>query len=95
MAQTKTKTPKPDAKADAKAKAAKAEAAASAKAERKAERAVALTDAHAEVRRLTDKEASRRSCVCGCGAPTPRAFFVPGHDAKLVSRLLNGEAKAA
>ncbi len=94
MAKTKTPkaakaaTPAPDAEA---AKAAKAEA----KAERKAARVVALADAHAEVRRLTDAESARRSCVCGCGVATPRAFFVPGHDAKLVSRLLNGEAKAA
>ena len=93
--------PKPaaPAKPTAEDKAAKlAEAKATrdtARAERAVERKAALAEAHAEVRRLVAAESARRRCLCGCGTGT-LAFFVPGHDAKLVSRLLNGdEAKAA
>lgn len=53
------------------------------------EREEALALAHAELDRLVP---ALRPCGCGCGATT-KGRFVPGHDAKLLSRLL-AEAKA-
>jgi hypothetical protein len=80
-----------DKQAKALAKAAEAEAR-KAKAEAdKATREERRTGAHAEIARLVAAESARRLCLCGCGATTPRAFFVPGHDSKLMSRLLDGE----
>lgn len=37
------------------------------------------------VREVVEAESARRRCLCGCGANTPRAFFVPGHDARLLA----------
>lgn len=51
----------------------------------------------AEINRLLAEQAHKAvadsvpvmSCTCGCGATVrPRGVFVPGHDAKLFSRLL-------
>jgi hypothetical protein len=47
--------------------------------------------AHAEIRELVAAESARRLCLCGCGAQTPKAFFVPGHDAKLLSAMLKAD----
>lgn len=92
--------PAKDKAAEAAAKAATKAAAAAARAEAKeaakAARAGALAEAHERLRALREAEAAKRHCLCGCGATTPTAFFVPGHDAKLVSRWLSeAEAKAA
>ena len=54
-----------------------------------------LVAAHAAVRELVARESARRTCLCGCGAETPRAFFVPGHDAKLMSRFLSEQTATA
>lgn len=40
------------------------------------------------VREVVEAEAARRRCLCGCGANTPRAFFVPGHDARLLATTI-------
>lgn len=49
--------------------------------------------AHAKIRALVATESARRLCLCGCGAQTPKAFFVPGHDAKLLSTLLKADVE--
>jgi hypothetical protein len=78
----------------AKAKpAAKAKAEAKPKAEPKPK--ADSSAAHAEIKRRIEAETQRRRCLCGCGVVTARAFFVPGHDAKLLSVLLKGEIKQA
>lgn len=41
--------------------------------------------AKALVHEVVQVESDRRRCLCGCGANTPRAFFVPGHDARLLA----------
>jgi hypothetical protein len=52
----------------------------------------ALSDAKAELRELrgqvTKTKNAPRECGCGCGNLTSGGTFVPGHDAKLRSRLL-------
>lgn len=93
-------SPAPKAKAARKAKAAPAPAPAPAPsaAERKAriqqEAAQARHAAHGVIKELVAAEIARRRCLCGCGAEVPRAFFVPGHDAKLLSALLKGDTSA-
>lgn len=51
-----------------------------------------LSDAKAarrEAKGATAKRASQpRACACGCGGQTSGGTFLPGHDAKLKSRLL-------
>ncbi len=37
---------------------------------------------------IVSVEAGRRVCLCGCGEPTPRAFFRPGHDARALSAIV-------
>lgn len=97
----------PESKAEARVLALRerAERAASKARERVAKAEAALTDlatrdarterAKAIVRAVVEAESARRRCLCGCGIETPRAFFVPGHDARLLSvtiRELAGEA---
>ena len=80
MAKTKTTTKKTTAKAKTKTKKIVAP---KIKADPKA-RSVA----HGRIKALVAKETARRLCICGCKTVTARAFFVPGHDAKLLSTLL-------
>lgn len=90
VARIKASIPKaPEAKAEPKAKAPKAP-------KPKADPAD-LAAVHAEIRAMREAEAGRRLCLCGCGAQTPKAFFVPGHDAKLASSMLQArrQPKAA
>ena len=86
--------PKPEPADDAAAKAAAKQATKDARdakeKEEAARRLTARTNAHAEIARLVEAESARRLCLCGCGNTTPRAFFVPGHDSKLLSRLIEG-----
>lgn len=51
-----------------------------------------LSDSEIEAIEAIVRSKTVRPCGCGCGVET-RASFLPGHDAKLRSRLLN-EAKA-
>ena len=83
-------TPEEKAKAEAFAALVSAKVVEQADADR-ATREERRTSAHAEIARLVAAESARRLCLCGCGTTTPRAFFVPGHDSKLMSRLLDGE----
>lgn len=52
----------------------------------------ALADAKAELRTLrgqvTKAKSAPRACGCGCGDLTSGGTFLPGHDAKMRSRLL-------
>lgn len=52
----------------------------------------ALAEAKAELRTLrgqnTKAKTSPRACECGCGGTTSGGTFLPGHDAKMRSRLL-------
>lgn len=73
-----TKAARKAAKADNKKKAAKAQA--------KAE-APDLSDQEIEAIEAEVRSKTVRPCGCGCGAET-RASFLPGHDAKLRSRLM-------
>ena len=97
-------TPKPNRKARKAARKAKAPKAAAPEPKAKAPKAKVDPEdrerAHAQVRELVAKESARRRCLCGCGVETPKSFFVPGHDAKLMSSILRAsrgedEAKAA
>lgn len=72
-------TTKKDAPKAAKAKAAK-------------EDEVTLTDSEKEAIEAEVRSHTIRPCGCGCGVET-KASFLPGHDAKLRSRLIQ-EAKA-
>lgn len=70
------------------------------KAEKRAAEAEGKDERTAEARALVhavvQQESDRRKCLCGCGANTPRAFFVPGHDARLLAatvRELAAEAR--
>lgn len=76
-----------------KAKAPKAKVAKPVKEAKPAKDPLALAEAHDEVKRRIELEAGRRKCVCGCGGQVTKAFFLPGHDAKLLSAILKGEAK--
>lgn len=62
---------------------------AQAKAEQRLRESEGKDERTAEARRIVhevvEAEAARRRCLCGCGANTPRAFFVPGHDARLLA----------
>lgn len=79
---------KVDAAVVAETAADRAAAKAAAKEIRKAAAVQARSKAHEQIRELCEAEAAKRLCLCGCGAQTPKAFFVPGHDAKLLSRLM-------
>src|SRR5215218_2745767 len=50
----------------------------------------ALKDKKARLRELrpTKSKAEPRECQCGCGGMTGGGLFLPGHDAKMRSRLL-------
>ena len=62
---------------------------AQAKAEQRLRESEGKDERTAEARRIVhevvEAESARRRCLCGCGANTPRAFFVPGHDARLLA----------
>ena len=48
--------------------------------------------AHVRLSELVDLEASKRVCVCGCDTNV-KGFFAPGHDAKLLSRIMEDMVK--
>ena len=72
---------------------------AQAKAEERLRNAGGKDERMAEAKRIIHEviatEAARRVCLCGCGQPTPRAFFQPGHDARLLSVTLKELAAEA
>lgn len=80
-----------DAETDANTAASAPTSPAKAKGDPDAEKAAIRAWAHAELNRLVPPT---RPCGCGCGREIT-GRFAPGHDAKLLSRLITGRTAAA